>query len=176
MLPNSFHTERLILRPIDIADVAAIFHCWAQDPAVAQFLVWRPHATPADTACYVNSRVNAPQHLTRTFILTGRHDTTVRGAFELRRNGPHRLEFGYVLARAWWGQGLMTEALSTVVDWAMRQPRLFRIGSVCDVNNLGSARVMEKAVLLREGVLRRWSVHPNISDEPRDCFSYARVR
>jgi RimJ/RimL family protein N-acetyltransferase len=35
---------------------------------------------------------------------------------------------------------------------------------------------MEKAGLTREGVLRRWSVHPNISDEPRDCFSYSRIR
>jgi hypothetical protein len=28
----------------------------------------------------------------------------------------------------------------------------------------------------REGLLRRWLMHPNVSDEPRDCFSYARVR
>lgn len=59
---------------------------------------------------------------------------------------------------------------------ALRQPAVFRIGAVCDVDNIGSARVMEKAGLVREGVLRRWLVHPNISDEPRDCFSYARTR
>jgi ribosomal-protein-alanine N-acetyltransferase len=58
----------------------------------------------------------------------------------------------------------------------LRQPAVFRIGAVCDVDNIGSARVMEKAGLVREGVLRRWLVHPNISDEPRDCFSYARTR
>jgi ribosomal-protein-alanine N-acetyltransferase len=58
----------------------------------------------------------------------------------------------------------------------MRQPAVFRISAVCDVDNIGSARVMEKADLVREGVLRRWLVHPNISDQPRDCFSYARVR
>jgi RimJ/RimL family protein N-acetyltransferase len=176
MFPNSFHTERLVLRPIEIADIASIFYGWAQDAAVTHFLVWRPHTSPADTATYVNSRVNAPPHLTRTFILAGRHDQSVRGAFELRHNGPHRLEFGYVLAHSFWGQGLMTEALCTVTDWAMRQSNLFRISSVCDVENLASARVMEKAGLTREGVLRRWSVHPNISDEPRDCFSYSRIR
>jgi hypothetical protein len=31
-------------------------------------------------------------------------------------------------------------------------------------------------IRFREGLLRRWLVHPNISDEPRDCYSYARVR
>jgi ribosomal-protein-alanine N-acetyltransferase len=47
---------------------------------------------------------------------------------------------------------------------------------VCDVENIGSARVMEKSGLVREGLLRRYLVHPSISKEPRDCFSYARVR
>jgi hypothetical protein len=30
--------------------------------------------------------------------------------------------------------------------------------------------------MVREGLLRRWMMHPNVSDEPRDCFSYAIVR
>jgi [ribosomal protein S5]-alanine N-acetyltransferase len=70
----------------------------------------------------------------------------------------------------------MTEVLVEVVTWALKQPSVFRISAVCDVENIASARVMEKAGLLREGLLRRWLMHPNVSDEPRDCFSYARVR
>jgi [ribosomal protein S5]-alanine N-acetyltransferase len=70
----------------------------------------------------------------------------------------------------------MTEVLTEVVNWALNQPGTFRIGAVCDVENIGSARVMEKAGLFREGVLRRWLMHPNISDEPRDCFIYARTQ
>jgi RimJ/RimL family protein N-acetyltransferase len=63
---------------------------------------------------------------------------------------PHRLDFGYVLARSWWGRGLMTEVLTEVVEWALSQPPFFRIGAVCDVENIGSARVMEKAGLTLE--------------------------
>jgi ribosomal-protein-alanine N-acetyltransferase len=70
----------------------------------------------------------------------------------------------------------MTEVLTEVVNWALNQPGIFRTGAVCDVENIGSARVMEKAGLFREGLLRRWLMHPNISDEPRDCFIYARTR
>ena len=70
----------------------------------------------------------------------------------------------------------MTEVLATVVDWAMCQPAVWRIGDVCDVENLASARVIEKAGLAREGILRRWNIHPNLGSEPRDCFSYAKVK
>ena len=66
----------------------------------------------------------------------------------------------------------MTEALTAVTVWALSQPSVFRIGAVCDVDNIGSARVLEKSGFVREGLLRRWLVHPNISDEPRDCYSY----
>jgi [ribosomal protein S5]-alanine N-acetyltransferase len=71
---------------------------------------------------------------------------------------------------------MMTEALTAAVEWALAQSEVWRIGDVCDVDNLASARVMEKAGLTREALLRRWSMHPNVSSEPRDCFSYARSR
>jgi RimJ/RimL family protein N-acetyltransferase len=176
MLPDSFRTPRLVLRPIAEGDAGGIFEHYAQDTDVTRFLIWRPHGSIRDTADYIAHCVATPPDVARTYILTGRDDQAVRGAFQLRRAAPHRLDFGYVLARSWWGQGLMTEALTEIVTWAMRAPAVFRIAAVCDVDNIGSARVMEKAGLEREGVLRRWIVHPNISDAPRDCVSYARVR
>ena len=109
-------------------------------------------------------------------MLLGREDNLVRGAFALRQRAPHRLDCGYVLARPYWRQGLMTEILNEVTDWALRQHSVYRIGAVCDVDNVGSARLLEKTGFVREGLLRRWLVHPNISDKPRDCYSYARVR
>jgi ribosomal-protein-alanine N-acetyltransferase len=66
--------------------------------------------------------------------------------------------------------------LSEVVEWALTRSSVFRVGAVCDAANIASARVMEKAGLTREGLLRRWLVSPNISDEPRDFLIYARSR
>ena len=71
---------------------------------------------------------------------------------------------------------MMTEALAQVVYWAMGEDGIWRIGAGCDVENFASARVMEKAGLAKEGILRRWITHPNISSEPRDWVSYAKVR
>jgi RimJ/RimL family protein N-acetyltransferase len=100
----------------------------------------------------------------------------VIGAFDLRQSGRSKLDFGYVVARPYWGRGFMTEALSEVVEWALCQPSIWRIGAVADIDNVGSMRVMEKVGLHREGILRRWLVHPNISDAPRDCVSFAKIR
>ena len=51
-----------------------------------------------------------------------------------------------------------------------------RVSALCDCDNPASARVMEKAGMAREGVLRRLTLHPNVSPVPRDCFSYSIVR
>src|SRR5437660_11053573 len=116
-----------------------------------------------------------PPQVECTYMLVGREDNLVRGAFALRQRAPHRLDCGYVLARPWWRQGLMTEVLTEVTVWALRQPSVFRIGAVCDFENIGSARVLEKSGFIREGRLGRWLLHPNISGEPPDCVRYTRV-
>jgi ribosomal-protein-alanine N-acetyltransferase len=176
MFPTAFQTNRLTLRPIAPADSGAIFETYAQDTEVTRFLTWRPHRDRAATDAYIGHCIAAPAAVSQTYVLIGRDDGVLRGALDLRRPVPRRIEFGYVLARQWWGQGLMTEVLTETVRWAMAQDDIFRAGAVCDVENIASARVMEKAGLAREGVLRRWLVHPNLGDEPRDCVSYARVR
>ncbi len=176
LLPDRFATARLTLRPIARGDALAIFAGYAQDPEVVRYLVWRPHRTLAETEAYIARCLAAPAATSRTYALIGRADGRLIGAFELRRPEPHRLDCGYVLARPHWRRGLMSEALSEVASWAMRQDEIWRLGAVCDVENPASARVMEKAGLEREGLLRRWLVHPNIGPEPRDCFSYALVR
>jgi len=28
----------------------------------------------------------------------------------------------------------------------------------------------------KEGLLRRWIIHPNVSEDPRDCFCYSKTR
>jgi RimJ/RimL family protein N-acetyltransferase len=47
---------------------------------------------------------------------------------------------------------------------------------VMGVENITSARVLEKIGMERKGMLRRYIIHPNISSEPRDCFMYSKVR
>ena len=85
----------------------------------------------------------------------------------------YKVSFAYHLARSEWGQGYATEAARALVDWALSQRRVFRVWTVCDVDNAASVRVLEKLGMVREGVLKRWGIHPNISPEPRDYYCFA---
>ena len=176
MLPPGIQTARLILRPIEAGDADAIFDGYAQDSEVTRYMTWRPHRTISDAHAFIAVCLTTPRELSLTYAITGRSDGQLRGVFELRRPAAYRLGYGYVLARRFWGQGLMSEALTAAVEWALAQSDVWRIGDVCDVDNLASARVMEKAGMTREALLRRWSMHPNVSSEPRDCFSYVKAR
>lgn len=176
MFPSRLETARLILRPLARGDALAIFAGYAQDPEVVRYLGWRPHRRLAETEAYIDRCLMTPAAWARTYALVARADGRLVGAFELRRPESHRLDCGYVLAKPYWGHGLMTEALAEAGRWAMEEDGVWRLGAVCDIDNFASARVMEKAGLDREGILRRWLVHPNLGPEPRDCISYALSR
>lgn len=84
-----------------------------------------------------------------------------------------KANFRYVLSRPHWGRGIMSEALGALVNWVSAQPGIYRLWALCDVENIASARVMEKVGMQREGVLHRLLIHPAVSDKPRGCYCYA---
>jgi RimJ/RimL family protein N-acetyltransferase len=174
--PDTFVTGRLLLRKPHMDDAHAIFETYAQDPEVIRYLVWKSHKNIQETVQFLS----ACQQLWSTgkdyaYAITLTEEESLVGMFSLHPMNL-KLEVGYVLARPYWGKGYMTEALRAVIDWALAQPDIVRVQAFCDVDNIASARVMEKAGMTREGLLRRYILHPNISDAPRDSFIYAIIR
>ena len=169
-------TERLILRPPQARDAPAIFEAFASDPEVTRFLRWRPHRTLADSdrAMAVRlQRLETGEEL--SWLLSPRTDGSVLGIISAWP-GEGEVEIGFALGRRSWGQGLMTEAVRSVVVWAFEPAPVIRVWAICDVENLASARVLEKAGLQREGLLKAHAIHPNIGPDPRDCLLYSKTR
>jgi [ribosomal protein S5]-alanine N-acetyltransferase len=174
--PETFSTTRLLLRPPVRADAEAIFRAYAHDPEVTRYLIWRPHADVETTYAFVDHCLTAwREHTSFSWIITWRTTGQLLGMISLRIKGFEAV-LGYGLARAVWGQGIMPEAAHTLVEWALAQPPIYRVWAVCDWENRASARVMEKIGMQCEGLLRRGVLHPNVSDEPRDCWLYAKVK
>ncbi len=174
--PDIIVTPRLRLRPPVMADARSILDGYAQDTEVTKFLTWSPHEAIDDTYEYLERCVNNWKD-SRAFpwVVTRREDGALIGMVEARVDR-HKVNLGYVLARSHWGQGYIPEAVKAVVDWALGQDTIYRVWAVCDVENHASARVLEKVGMTKEGVLRRWIVHPNVSAQPRECFCYAIVK
>jgi [ribosomal protein S5]-alanine N-acetyltransferase len=176
VLPAVIRTERLVLRAPRHSDASAIFEAYAQDPEVTRYLTWRPNQSLMETQQFIDGCIEASKTGSQFhWVITLAEDDQPIGMLDARLEGP-RASIGYVLARSAWGQGYMTEAAQAVVRQLLELPSIYRVWAFCDVDNTASARVLEKAGLQREGTLRRFIVHPNVSPEPRDAHVYARVR
>ncbi len=175
--PVELSTPRLLLRKPRLEDAGQLFHAYASDRDAVRFLSFQAHVTEDETRDFLRHCLGEWANGTGYpyVIETGAEPAGPVGIIHLHKR-PHRVEFGFVIARPFWGQGYMTEALSTLVDWSLDQPQIWRASAFCDIDNLASTRVMEKAGMIFEGILRRFFVHPNISGEPRDCRMYAKVR
>lgn len=174
--PERIETARLSLRPPTIEDAEAIFEKYGQDADVTRYLAWRTHENIEDTRAYL-TRCGRVWNEGSAFpwVLIRREDSEFIGMLEARIDR-FKMDIGYVLAKSEWGKGYMPEAVKALIDWAMDQSGIYRIWAVCDVENRASARVMEKVGMQREGILRRWILHPNLSDEPKDCYCYSIVK
>ena len=175
--PEVIETDRLRLRRPVMEDAAAIFSTYAQDPEVARFVSWSVHSSVDVTRKFVEEDCVAGWKTGQVFpwLITLAAGGDVAGIIDLRPVAT-RAEIGYVLARRYWGRGLMTEAARAVVEWALAERAIYRVWAVVDLENPASQRVLEKVGMTREGVLRRWVVMPRQGPAPRDVWCFARVK
>lgn len=172
--PETLATERLLLRKPRPEDAPLIFAAYAQDPEVVRYLTFRPHRDVKETNEAV-TRFLENWHAGKSYCwLIFRGDSELVGAISARED--QGINLGYLLARPFWGQGFMSEALNAVTAWAFAQSSVFRVWAVCDFENQASARLLERNGFHQEGILKKWSLHPNASDVPRDCYCYAKTR
>lgn len=176
-LPEQFSTDRFLVRRILPSDAAAIFAGWATDPDVTKYLTWRPNTDLSQTQ-EAAERSNREWEGGSTFpAVICRRDapSELVGRIDARLTGA-RVSYGWLVRRDQWGQGVASEVVQWAIRHALSHPTIYRAEAACDVMNVASARVMEKAGMTREALLRRYFLHPNVSSEPRDAFLYSKVR
>ena len=178
--PVTFGTARLVARLPRAEDAPAVFAAYASDPEVTRYLAWRAYDRVEPLAAFLREAAanweKRDATLPLAWLLCLKGTATPIGSIGITLEGNGRAMFGYVLAKKFWGHGFAAEALQWLVDWSLAQPDLYRAWAFCDTENPASARVMEKAGMVREGVLRRWHVAPTLGPAPRDCVVCAKVR
>jgi ribosomal-protein-alanine N-acetyltransferase len=175
-MPERMETERLILRTPQFEDAHAMFERWAQDSEVTRYLTWRPHVRFEESQAAIARAISAWESGSRfPYMIALQETNDVIGMIDPRIEGP-KVGIGYVIGRAYWGNGYMPEATRAMIEWFFQQPTIYCIYATTDVENVASQRVLRKAGMQCEGILRKYIIHPNISEIPRDSYMFAVVK
>ncbi|MDX1992511.1 MAG: GNAT family N-acetyltransferase [bacterium] len=151
-----FNTERLYLRPLSEGDIQALFDLYCQ-PEVAEYSDAEP-LNSLDEAEELLADFN-DSFSRRTQIRWGivvRATNTLIGTcavFDFDEDN-RRLEIGYELHSAYWGQGFMAEALRPVLAYGFKVLDLHRIEAVVTPENIRSTQLLMKLGFRHEGTLR----------------------
>ncbi len=150
-------TQRLRLRQIRPDDAEAIF-ATASDEETMRFIGRGTHQTIEDTRAYIQRHLAL--YVERQAILwciTMCDHNRVVGSCSLHHfdEGYHRAEVGYELNRAYWGQGIMPEAVSAILTYGFTDLALHRIEAIIDDANARSKSLLLKLGFQYEGNLRQ---------------------
>lgn len=152
----TLETPRLTLRRLDVDDALALFEVYGDPEAMRYYDM--PIAT----------RVAETHEILRRNRIRYEQGRVARWGIVLREAGrligtigfvgiysqKHAAAIGYDLARQWWNQGYMTEAVGCVVDFGFDEIGFNRIEAMVMPGNTGSMRVLRKNGFVEEGVLR----------------------
>ncbi len=162
-------TPRLVLRDFEPGDAALLERAAARGRGAAMPpLGGRALAVAKRVAARGQPRYS-PQRRSFELAVVLRRGAKLIGACDIARSGPRRADIGYVLASRHWGFGYGTEVAVALVDFAFAVLGLREVIAVVAVENERSRRVLDKAGLRWDGLMRR---HTRFAGRWWDCHRY----
>jgi len=174
--PPTILTERLVLRPLTIEDDEAIYS-YASDPLVSKYVSFETANSIEDTRTFLRSVLDNYRKGVEpgSFAIVMNEGMKLIGTIGYLNwsNVNKRIEIGYALSRPYWNCGYVTEAAKAMIGYFFRHTDLIRIEARCAVEHTASSRVMEKAGMTFEGILRKQAL---ISGRHHDMKMYSVLR
>lgn len=139
LLPT-FQTERLTLRPLRLADAGALLAMYS-DEETMRFVPSLPHQNLAETEKHVAHELGMAGSANWA-ICWGDSDEAIGHIHYL---GQTRVPgMGYIIKRAYWGQGVVVEAARVLLDYGFDVLGHDRVELWIDETNAASQRVAQK--------------------------------
>ena len=166
-------TQRLEIRELTLDDYASV-HEYAKDPVVIRHMLWGPNSQQ-ETLEYLHNAINnqfeRPRSSYELAVVLRDSQSLIGGCGIYLSEHKNKVgEIGYCFNKNYWGKGYASEASRAMLDFGFNSLKLHRIYATCDPANIGSAKVLEKIGMKREGHLRE---HLWQRDRWRDSFLYA---
>jgi ribosomal-protein-alanine N-acetyltransferase len=153
--PN-LETERLLLRRVNQQDAKEIFSL--RSDAETMKYVPRPLAKTTEEAlehiALIDSKIETNEGINWAITLKG--SPKLIGIIGHYRIKPEhfRAEIGYMLLPEFQGKGIVTEAITKVVEYGFNEMKLHSIEAIIDPDNTASAKVLEKNNFVKEAHLK----------------------
>lgn len=157
----TLETTRTVLRKIEKTDAQDMYN-YCRDEEVSKYTTWNAHKSIEDTQNYINYILDLyDKGQVSPWGISDKETGRIIGTcdFVSWNIDNSRAEIGYALSREYWGRGFMPEAAKKIIEFGFEQMDLVRIEAGCLLLNIGSSRVMEKAGMKLEGILRRHALH-----------------
>lgn len=142
----TLETERLILREVTLADLPAYEKYFIDYEVIKYLSAAVPWPYPQDGVKWFLENLVFP-HMGQDRWLWGiflkKNPDELIGAVDLWREGKPENR-GFWLGKKFWGQGIMTEAVASVMDCAFNQLGFEKMVLANAVGNVRSRRVKEK--------------------------------
>lgn len=140
-------TPRLILRRFRPEDALPMYQGWASREECTRYFPWSPATDLEEIKERLTQWIanyESPDYY--QWAIEHDADQTLIGVINLHNPDPlsASAETSYILTPAYWNQGLMTEALKAVLDFAFYTLDLNRVEADVFEGNTPSMRVLEK--------------------------------
>ncbi len=154
---KTLRTKRLLLRRADAADLDAL-HAIMADHETMRYWSSTPHTDRETTRAFLASMIPGPDGQGDEFVIE--HQGVCIGKVGMWRPS----EIGFILARAYWGQGLATEALTAFVSYAFAGC-IDHLTADVDPRNFASLALLKRVGFAETGrAARTWCVGGEWSD------------
>jgi ribosomal-protein-alanine N-acetyltransferase len=145
-------TRRMLLRPFSSGDFDAV-HSYASSPENVKYMIWGPNneqATKIFLAECEKKWAEEPVSEYEFAIVLKETGNVIGGCGIYLNKERYEAMLGWILHRDYWKRGLMPEAASALLGFGFGKLGLHRIYAICNAENYGSYRVMEKIGMRRE--------------------------
>jgi putative acetyltransferase len=146
-------TDRMILRPWTMEDLDD-FYEYTRNPNIGPNAGWPPHDSKETSMKILQSFIDKGE----VWAIEYKADKKVIGSLgahnDAKRDGVKARMIGYVLSEDYWGKGLMSEAVHTVIKYLFEEEKYDIITCYHYPFNCRSKRVIEKCGFKYEGTLR----------------------
>lgn len=171
---SSITTDRLTLNLMTQEDIYNVFALASNEEIVRHTaaLGTYQHTTIKDTQILFDRAFKGINESTMLwFTIHDQNTGLFLGITTLYINTRHaRAEYAVVIDKPFWGKGIGTEILKSLITFCFKELGLVRVEAECDPRNICSKMMIEKSGMKFEGYLRNYYM---VNNEPKDRLAYA---